>query len=272
MAQDDGSFLSELSRRNVWRVGIAYVIAAWLILQVLETIASVAGAPDWVGKFVLGLLVVGLPVALILAWVYEMTPEGIKRERDVDRTASITHETGARLDKITIGVFLIAVAWVVSDRLLLSRDAEPPVLPAVTEEIVATEITDKSIAVLPFMNMSEDADAGHFSDGLADTVLHKLAQIQSLRVVARNSSFQYRGRNVDVREVGEELNVATVLEGSVQASGPAHRRRQRLPPLVRQLRPRTDGCFRYPGRDRAKSRRRAAGVARRRGLGASRAT
>lgn len=219
MAQDEGSFIAELSRRNVWRVGIAYVIAAWLILQVLETIASVAGAPDWVGKFVLGLLLVGLPVALILAWVYELTPDGIKLEKDVARNASITQETGARLNKITIGVFLIAVAWVVSDRLLLSRDEPAPVLPAATEEIVATEITDKSIAVLPFMNMSEDADAGHFSDGLADTVLHKLAQISSLRVVARNSSFQYRGQNVDVREVGEKLNVATVLEGSVQAAG-----------------------------------------------------
>lgn len=219
MAQDDGSFLAELSRRNVWRIGIAYVIAAWLILQVLETIASVAGAPEWVGKFVLGVLVVGLPVALILAWVYELTPEGIKREKDVARNASITHETGARLDKITIGVFLVAVAWIATDRLLLQRDAPPPSAPPVTEEIVATEITDKSIAVLPFMNMSEDASAGHFSDGLADTVLHKLAQIQSLRVVARNSSFQYRGQNVDVREVGEKLNVATVLEGSVQAAG-----------------------------------------------------
>ena len=162
MAQDDGSFLAELSRRNVWRIGIAYVIAAWLILQVLETIASVAGAPDWVGKFVLGVLVVGLPVALILAWAYELTPEGIKREKDVARNASITHETGARLEKITIGVFLVAVAWIATDRLLLQSDA-PPVAPSVTEEIVATEIADKSIAVLPFMNMSEDANAGHFS-------------------------------------------------------------------------------------------------------------
>jgi TolB-like protein len=219
VAQDDGSFLSELSRRNVWRIGIAYIIAAWLILQVLETIASVAGAPDWVGKFVLGVIVVGLPIALILAWVYELTPEGIRREKEVARTASITHETGARLNKITIGVFLVAVVWVASDRLLLSRDAPPAVVAPVNEEVVATEITDKSIAVLPFMNMSEDASAGHFSDGLADTVLHKLAQIQSLRVVARNSSFQYRGQNVDVRQVGEKLNVATVLEGSVQAAG-----------------------------------------------------
>ncbi len=219
MARDDVSFFSELKRRNVWRVGIAYVISSWLFLQVLELVASLAGAPEWIGKFFLGLLVIGLPIALVLSWVYELTPDGVKREKDVVRDRSITHETGARLNKITIGVFVIAVVWVVADRVLLNATPanEPP--PAVREEIVATEPADKSIAVLPFMNMSDDSGAGHFSDGLADTVLHKLAQIQTLRVVARNSSFQFRGQNVDIREVGNQLNVATILEGSVQAAG-----------------------------------------------------
>ena len=219
MARDDVSFFSELKRRNVWRVGIAYVISSWLFLQVLELVASLAGAPEWIGRFFLGLLVIGLPIALVLSWVYELTPEGVKREKDVVRDRSITHETGARLNKITIGVFVIAVVWVVADRVLLNTTPadEPP--PAVQEKIVATDPADKSIAVLPFMNMSDDSGAGHFSDGLADTVLHKLAQIQTLRVVARNSSFQFRGQNVDIREVGNQLNVATILEGSVQAAG-----------------------------------------------------
>ena len=221
MSGANESFFAELKRRNVYRIAIAYVIASWLFLQVLELIVSLAGAPDWIGKLFLGLLFLGLPIALVLAWVYELTPEGIRREKDVDRTASITPQTGSRLDKTIIGIFIIAVAWIVADRTILTSDA-PPVAnetPVVTDEIIATEIIDKSIAVLPFMNMSEDAGAGHFSDGLADTVLHKLAQIESLRVVARNSSFQFRGQNVDVREVGEQLNVSNVLEGSVQAAG-----------------------------------------------------
>ena len=219
LARDDVSFFSELKRRNVWRVGIAYVISSWLFLQVLELVASLAGAPEWIGKFFLGLLVIGLPIALVLSWVYELTPEGVKREKDVVRDRSITHETGARLNKITIGVFVIAVVWVVADRVLLNATPADEPSPAVREEIVASEPADKSIAVLPFMNMSDDSGAGHFSDGLADTVLHKLAQIQTLRVVARNSSFQFRGQNVDIREVGNQLNVATILEGSVQAAG-----------------------------------------------------
>ena len=217
----DGSFFSELTRRNVWRVGIAYVIGAWLFLQVLETVASITGAPEWIGKFLLVVVMIGMPVVLLLAWAYEITPEGIKRETDVAPQESITHETGARLNKITIGIFIIAVGWIIADRTILSNDMRPVAesQPVLQEEIVATEVVDKSIAVLPFMNMSEDASAGHFSDGLADTVLHKLAQIRSLHVVARNSSFQFRGQNIDVREVGEKLNVATVLEGSVQAAG-----------------------------------------------------
>jgi len=217
----ESSFLSELTRRNVWRVGITYVIGAWLILQVLETVASITGAPDWIAKFLLVVMVIGLPVVLLFAWAYEVTPEGIRREKEVDRSESITHATGARLNKITIGIFIVAVGWVIVDRTILSTSPQPASTPdpVVQEEIVATEIVDKSIAVLPFMNMSEDAGAGHFSDGLADTVLHKLAQIRSLHVVARNSSFQFRGQNIDIREVGEQLNVATVLEGSVQAAG-----------------------------------------------------
>lgn len=221
MSGASNSFFAELKRRNVYRVAIAYIIASWLFLQVLELIVSLAGAPDWIGKLFLGLLLLGLPIVLVLAWVYELTPEGIKREKDVERTTSITPQTASRLDKTIIGIFIIAVAWIVADRTILTGDAPPVVEEAavVADEIVATEIIDKSIAVLPFMNMSEDAGAGHFSDGLADTVLHKLAQIESLRVVARNSSFQFRGKNVDVREVGEQLNVSNVLEGSVQAAG-----------------------------------------------------
>jgi TolB-like protein/Tfp pilus assembly protein PilF len=218
---NDQSFFTELKRRNVYRVAIAYVIASWLFLQVLELVVSLAGAPEWIGKLSLGVLLMSLPLVLVLSWVYELTPEGIKREKDVDRDTSITPQTGSRLDQVTLGIFVVAVVWIIADRTVLSP-ATPIAAEStnlIQEEVVATVAVDKSIAVLPFMNMSEDTSAGHFSDGLADTVLHKLAQVNSLRVVARNSSFQFRGQNVDIREVGEQLNVSNVLEGSVQASG-----------------------------------------------------
>ena len=139
MSGNDGSFFAELKRRNVYRVGLAYAIASWLFLQALDLIVSLADAPDWIGKLFLGLLLVGLPIVLILSWVYELTPEGIKREKDVDRSASITAKTGSRLDKTIIGVFVVAAAWVVIDLTLLNEQTDPVPAPTQQDEIVATE-------------------------------------------------------------------------------------------------------------------------------------
>jgi len=207
------SFFAELRRRNVFRVSIAYGIMAWLLLQVVDIVASIINSPDWVSQSILLLLGIGFPIAIFFAWAFELTPEGIKRERDVDRTQSITSKTGRRLDYMIIGVLVVAVAWLGFDKLALDSPQEP-------EETVADVIDESpSIAVLPFTNMSADADSAYFSDGLADTQLHMLAQIKELRVAARTSSFQFRDQSMDVADIGEQLNVATLLEGSVQRSG-----------------------------------------------------
>ena len=207
------SFFAELKRRNVFRVSIGYIIMAWLLLQVVDIVASIINSPDWVSQSILLLLGIGFPIAIFFAWAFELTADGIKREKDVDRTQSITSKTGRRLDFMIIGVLVVAVAWLGFDKFAIDSPQEP-------EEAVA-EIIDESpsIAVLPFANMSADADSVYFSDGLADTLLHMLAQIKELRVAARTSSFQFRDQSMDVADIGKQLNVGTLLEGSVQRSG-----------------------------------------------------
>ncbi len=203
------SFFTELKRRNVFRAGIAYVIIGWLLAQVAELAFDAFGAPDWVLKSVLFILVLGLPLVLFVAWAFEVTPEGIKLEKNVDRSQSITAQTGRKLDFIIIGVLVVAVGFLLVDKFLLSVSEGPP------EEIIATET--QSIAVLPFVNMSDDKD--HFADGLSEALLNLLAKMPELKVAARTSSFAFKGRNEDLREVGDVLGVKTVLEGSVQRSG-----------------------------------------------------
>ncbi len=220
MASQGISFFAELKRRNVYRVGIAYVVVAWLALQALDIIVPIMRAPEWFSQLVLILLVIGLPFALIFAWAFEMTPEGLKREKDVDRTESITQETGHRIGRLTTTVLVLAVGFLLIDKFFLGDSAQEPVadVAAPAEALVAEETTP-SIAVLPFANMSADESSTYFSDGLADTLLHMLAQIREIRVAARTSSFQFRDQNTDITEIAEALNVGTILEGSVQRAG-----------------------------------------------------
>lgn len=203
------SFFAELKRRNVFRVGIAYVIVGWLLAQVSEIAFDAFDAPAWVLKSVLFVLVLGLPLALFFAWAFEVTPEGIKLEKNVDRSQSITTQTGRKLDFIIIGVLVIAVGFLLIDKFLLTA---PPID---SEEIIATE--SQSIAVLPFVNMSDDND--YFADGLSEELLNLLAKIPDLKVAGRTSSFAFKGRNEDLREIGDALGVTKVLEGSVRRSG-----------------------------------------------------
>ncbi len=204
------SFIDELKRRNVIRVAIAYAIVAWLIAQVTELAFDSFGTPDWVIKTVLFLLIIGLPLALFFAWAFELTPEGLKREKDVDRSESITHVTGRKLDYTIIAVLTLALGYFVVDKFLLgaARDVTEPQI-----------TTDKSIAVLPFVNMSSDAEQEYFSDGIAEELLNVLSKIPGLRVSARTSSFQFKGENLDVVKIGQQLNSSLVLEGSVRKSG-----------------------------------------------------
>jgi len=189
-------------------VGIAYVIVGWLLAQVAEFAAENFGAPDWVLKIFVVFLILGLPLALFFAWAFELTPEGIVLEKNVVRDESITPQTGRKLDFVIIAVMAIALIYMVADKFI----GEP--------EIEITETTvpdDKSIAVLPFVNMSDDKD--YFADGLSEELLNLLAKIPDLRVIGRTSSFAFKGKNEDLREIGDALGVSTVLEGSVRRSG-----------------------------------------------------
>jgi len=203
------SFFEELKRRNVVRVGLAYVVIGWLLAQVAELAFDTFGAPDWVLKSFLFVLLLGLPLALFFAWAFEFTPEGVKREKDVDRSQSITAQTGRKLDYIIIGVLVFAVGFLLVERFV------PAGSPPITDEVVATQ--SQSIAVIPFVNMSDDKD--YFADGLSEELLNLLAKIPGLKVAGRTSSFAFKGRNDDFRIIGDALNVEHVLEGSVRRSG-----------------------------------------------------
>lgn len=215
------SIFEELKRRNVYRVGLAYVVLTWLLLQVIDTLGPIFELPEWAPKLVLTILGIGFPAVMLFAWAFELTPEGIKREKDVDRSQSITSNTGQRLDRITIGVLLVAVGMLLVDKFFISDAPAPVQLVAadIAADVTAEIEESPSIAVLPFVNMSDDKSSTYFSDGLADTVLHMLAQVREIRVAARTSSFQFRDQSMDISEIGNQLNVGTVLEGSVQRAG-----------------------------------------------------
>ncbi len=215
------SFFEELKRRNVIRVGIAYGVAAWFILQLSDVVLENISAPDWVMQTIMLVLVIGFPVVILFAWAFEMTPEGIKKEKDVDRSQSITSVTGRKLDRMIIGILTVTVAYLLIDKLVLQDNPPAPTETAQTApaEAEAPVDTGPSVAVLPFINMSGDKDNEYFSDGLTETLLHMLAQLPELRVAARTSSFAFKGKDAGISEISETLGVAHILEGSVQKSG-----------------------------------------------------
>ncbi len=205
------SFVDELKRRNVFRVGIAYMVVSWLILQVVDTIQDILALPEWAGKLILLLLVIGLPLALIFAWAFEMTPEGLKREHEVDRSQSITHHTGRKLDFTIIAVLAMAVGLLLFDKFVWEKPDES------AEAVV--DVDEGSIAVLPFANRSAQEDDAFFVDGIHDDVLSQLARIGSLKVISRTSVMEYRDTTKNMKTIGDELGVATILEGAVQRAG-----------------------------------------------------
>ncbi len=219
------SFFDELQRRNVFRVAIAYVVVAWLILQFADVMLNNIDAPHWVFQVIMLVLVIGFPLILLFAWAFELTPEGLKREKDVDRSQTITTQTGQKLNRVIIGVLLVAVAYFAIDKFYLSTNSDNA-LPGLSQQSVsdrattgASKDTDNSIAVLPFINMSSDKEQEYFSDGLSEELLNLLAKIPELRVTSRSSAFSFKGKDFKISDVGQELNVAHVLEGSVRKSG-----------------------------------------------------
>jgi len=220
------SFFNELKRRNVFKVAIAYIVMAWLVMQVADVILNNITAPGWVFQVVLLLLGIGFLLALFFAWAFEMTPEGLKRESEVDRSQSITPQTGRKLNNLIFAVMALAIVYFAYDKFILSggRDAalvEATTL-AVTEQTVmevAPAESDNSIAVLPFVNMSDDASNEFFSDGISEELLNLLAKIPELRVTSRSSAFAFKGKEIDIPAVAEKLGVAHILEGSVRKAG-----------------------------------------------------
>ncbi len=214
------SFFKELQRRNVVRVGLAYIVIGWLLAQVAEFAFETFGAPDWVLKSFVAVLILGLPIALLFAWAFELTPEGIKLEKDVDRSQSITSRTGRRLDYITLAGVAVVVAVIIFDNLSKTDNSVAPAdVPEPTATTSTPVATAKSIAVLPFVAMSASPDDEFFADGLSEELLNVLTKIDELKVVGRTSSFYYKGRNEDLRTIGEALGVAHILEGSVRRDG-----------------------------------------------------
>ena len=213
------SFIAELNRRSVFRVGAAYGIVAWLLVEVASVVLPTFEAPEWVMKVFTFLVILGFPLALNLAWAFELTPEGIKRETAVDSAESITHQTGRKLDFMIIGLLAVAVVYFAVDKFAL--EAEPERAEVTAEQVpVAERIAgERSIAVLPFVNMSSDPEQEYFSDGLSEEILNLLAKIHDLKVIGRTSSFAFKGKNEDLRSIGQSLGVNTVLEGSVRKSG-----------------------------------------------------
>ena len=230
------SFFEELKRRNVIRVGIAYVIVAWLILQFADVVLNNIEAPHWVFQVIMLVLGIGLPLALFFAWAFEMTPEGIKKEKDIERSESMTPVTGQKLNYTIIGLLALALVYFIwQSQSHPERGSEPfsqesPVqvsevgdekrdLTLASRTELQTAEREPSIAVLPFVNMSADPEQEYFSDGISEEILNVLVRVDGLKVASRTSSFTYKGENLDIPEIARELKVGNIVEGSVRKSG-----------------------------------------------------
>src|SRR5262247_1927839 len=200
------NFFAELKRRNVIRPAILYVGTVWALAQGISQLGPSVGAPEWATRWFLVAGGIGFPFWIAFAWFYEFTPEGLKRESEIDPAESITHDTGRKLDFAIIGVLTIAVVLLLTDRFVLRHG-------------VNEKIAEESIAVLPFVNMSEDKANEYFSDGISEELLNLLSKIPQLKVAARTSSFSFKGKQIEIPEIARQLHVANVLEGSVRKSG-----------------------------------------------------
>ncbi len=214
------SFFEELKRRNVFRMTVLYLVAAWLLLQVTDVLSSLLTLPGWAGSFVVMLLLLGFPIMLMVSWVYEMTPEGLRRDKDIDHSESVSSETGRKINTLTVVLLVLAIAVVALDRLLPETvtvvDAPTP---APANAAVADLTPDRSIAVLPFANRSSREEDRFFVDGIHDDILTQLANIGSLTVISRTSVEKFRNTTQSMKEIGDILGVKNILEGGVQRAG-----------------------------------------------------
>lgn len=202
--------LAELKRRNVVKVAIAYAIVAWLLIEITATTFPILRLPDWSVTLVTALLLLGFPVALFFAWAYELTPGGLKREAPANDVAARSYVPGRRIDFVIIFLLVIALAYLVYDK--VAREAGVPA--AAVDAIVDEQL--KSVAVLPFVNMSDSRENEYLADGLTEEILSALVQLPKLRVTARTSSFYFKGKNIPIPEIAERLGVEHIIEGSVR--------------------------------------------------------
>ena len=207
------NFIEELKRRNVFKVATAYTIASWLLAQIANVLEEALSLPSWFDTVIVSTLIIGFPIALIFAWAFELTPEGIKKSKEVDITESVTNRTGKKLNRVIISVLSIALFFVLTERFFFAEAS------FIENQQDSADIETASIAVLPFVNMSADQSNEYFSDGLSEELLNGLAKIDGMQVAGRTSSFQFKGTNPDLRDVGSVLGVKHILEGSVRKSG-----------------------------------------------------
>ena len=220
------TFLAELKRRNVVRMAGLYLVGAWLTTQVAATVLPLFGAPGWMARSIIVVLGIGFVPALVVAWVFELTPDGLKRDAEVPAEQSIAPQTARRMERMFLLLLALALGFFAFDKFVLAPRRDEALVAATTRTIKAetsagrkAPISEKSIAVLPFVNMSADKDNEYFSDGIAEEILNALAHVDDLKVAGRTSSFHFKGRNESLTSIGETLGVAHVLEGSVRKQG-----------------------------------------------------
>jgi TolB-like protein/Flp pilus assembly protein TadD len=225
-----GRLFAELRRRNVFKASAAYLALGWVVVQITTTLVPALNLPSSLVPIVTWIGVIGFPFVIMFSWIYELTPEGLKRESEVDRSASITHVTSRRLDYIIISLLVLAIGLFALDRFIprrvesptASREAQTPAEPSASTPSAASAAvaaSDNSIAVLPFVDMSQTKDQEYFSDGISEELLNLLAKIPQLQVTARTSSFAFKGKEIGIPEIARTLHVAHVLEGSVRKAG-----------------------------------------------------
>ena len=214
------NYFEELKRRNVFKAALAYIVVAWIIIQVASIVFPAFKASPEILRSIIIILVIGFPAWLVFAWVYEMTPDGLKKTKAVDRKKSITSETGSRFNKLILGALGVAIILLAANLYSSFTRAEPSeagnIKSLVTENPADKSKEEKSVAVLAFADMSPQKDQEYFSDGISEEILNYLAKISELTVISRTSSFSFKGKNTDIREIGEKLNANYVLEGSVR--------------------------------------------------------
>lgn len=222
------NFFSELKRRNVIRFAGLYLVGAWLLTQVASTVLPMFGAPEWLPRTVVILLAIGFLPALIFSWIFEMTPEGLKRDEEVPLEQSIAPQTARRMDRMIIAVLLLALGYFVFDKFVPAPRREAALVAVRPAAESKSAVNAKSVAVLAFANLSDDKGSEYFSDGVSEELLTVLQKIPGLHVAARTSAFSFKGKNATAQEIGQKLGVAHLVEGSVRKAGDVVRIAARL--------------------------------------------